>query len=110
MMDFKLVSKAEDVNFIRKGISGQWKESMSDQLIAKFDKWSAEKILGTNFPYYEQENCIPPYESTILDVPSKNFLTTLIWIKNIFEEIKGVQIIQNYYSNDWCMRCGILQH
>ncbi|XKL64943.1 hypothetical protein PGB90_005029 [Kerria lacca] len=53
LLKFKVVSQPEDVNFIRKGISGQWKESMSQELIIKFDEWTKKYLLETDFPFYE---------------------------------------------------------
>lgn len=39
-------------NFIRKGISQQWKTEMSQTLIKQFDEWSREHIEGTDFPIH----------------------------------------------------------
>ncbi len=49
----QVVPNSEDVNFIRKGLSGQWKEAMSPELIEKFNAWSQKHLCDTDFPYYE---------------------------------------------------------
>ncbi|XP_065217470.1 luciferin sulfotransferase-like [Planococcus citri] len=50
---FGVIDKREDANFIRKGYSGQWKEKMTPEMIARFDTWSKKYIAGTDFEFYE---------------------------------------------------------
>lgn len=41
----------EDCTFIRSGQAGVWKKSLSEDYIQRFNKWSAEKLKGSDFPY-----------------------------------------------------------
>lgn len=40
-----------DVGFIRKGEVGDWKNYMSDELVAKFDAWTETNLAGTGLSF-----------------------------------------------------------
>lgn len=39
------------VRFVRKGIIGDWKNHMSEEMVAKFDKWIEESTRGTGLEF-----------------------------------------------------------
>ena len=41
-------------NFIRKGKTGDWKNHFTPEMTAKFDKWMAEKLKGTDLTFVEE--------------------------------------------------------
>ncbi|BET01272.1 Sulfotransferase domain [Nesidiocoris tenuis] len=41
-----------DQHFIRKGETGQWKKTLSEELVTRFDSWSNSFLAGSDFPYY----------------------------------------------------------
>ncbi|CAB0007553.1 unnamed protein product [Nesidiocoris tenuis] len=41
-----------DQHFIRKGETGQWKKTLSEELVKRFDSWSNSFLAGSDFPYY----------------------------------------------------------
>lgn len=41
----------EDCSFFRSGQAGVWKKSLSDEYVERFNKWTAEKLKGSDFPY-----------------------------------------------------------
>ncbi|KAK3926899.1 Luciferin sulfotransferase [Frankliniella fusca] len=45
--------KPEDLAFIRKGEVGDWKNYMTDQLVAKFDAWTETNLAGTGLTFQE---------------------------------------------------------
>ncbi|KAL1138359.1 hypothetical protein AAG570_008423 [Ranatra chinensis] len=38
--------------FMRRGESGRWAQEMSPYFAKTFDAWAAQRLRGTNFPYY----------------------------------------------------------
>lgn len=39
--------RSDEAPFIRKGEVGDWKNYMSEELVAKFDAWTETNIVGT---------------------------------------------------------------
>ena len=40
-------------SFIRKGKAGDWKNHFTPEMTAKFDKWMAEKMKGTDLKFIQ---------------------------------------------------------
>ena len=53
MEHFKLqgVMHKDRGNFIRKGVTGDWKNHFAPEMSEKFDKWMAEKLKGTDLKF-----------------------------------------------------------
>ena len=41
-------------SFVRKGKTGDWKNHFTPEMTAKFDKWMAEKLKGTDLTFVEE--------------------------------------------------------
>lgn len=53
MLRSKIASKPEEVQFIRRGITNEWKEMMNVSLAEKFDDWIRSNLESSDFkPFY----------------------------------------------------------
>lgn len=53
--DIKEMGK-ENMTFIRKGKVESWKEEMTNEMSQRFDSWTREKLIGSDFPSYLNKN------------------------------------------------------
>ncbi len=55
MLRNKVISRGADAEFIRRGTTGEWKQTMSPQLIRLFDDWTKKNIIEKSdfIPFYE---------------------------------------------------------
>ncbi|CAG2061686.1 unnamed protein product [Timema podura] len=45
----RLTEETKDLTFFRKGEAGGWRKTMSPELAARFDAWTADKLKGSDY-------------------------------------------------------------